>query len=537
MSAKRVICLYRVSTKKQVDKNDIPMQKIACHQFIEEHPDWSLIHEYYEKGVSGFKKSANDRDVLQEIKANALANKFDILLVFMFDRLGRREDETPFVVEWFSKHGIEIWSTKEGQQKFDNHIDKLMNYIRFWQADGESEKTSIRVDTRHTQIAEEGLFRGGIAPFGYKLVLSDKFNKKKKQLYKLTIDDKQAQLIQQIYSYVKDYGYGNSRIAQTLNMLAIPSPHNTLWRAGEIGYILRNPIYKGYPAYKKSTRKNNQSGNLPTNKWILSKQQQNDLVIIPSNEWDTVQCIRQSKLSTTNARLPLCGKTTKSPLLFVGIIYCGYCGSRLFTSYIVKYNKNRTKKYRRPQYRCPTKTNAPQLCQGQTMYSGKKIDNIVLDSVYNHLKQIVLNNQSQTQDNFQHKLQKAHNHITTIKNKIIIIQQEKNKLLQEISKCLIGQSKFTEDMLSKSIDMKDNELKEQQNTLVNLQTQLENIKLHQNDNGQIQHIISSWNTEFCKLDIDKQKMYLRKIIKRITVYKDKINIEFYETENEFLNIK
>ena len=33
----------------------------------------------------------------------------------MFDRLGRREDETPFVVEWFVKQGIKVWSTQEGE--------------------------------------------------------------------------------------------------------------------------------------------------------------------------------------------------------------------------------------------------------------------------------------------------------------------------------------------------------------------------------------------------------------------------------------
>ena len=112
MASKRVVCLYRVSTKGQVDKNDIPMQRIECHKFIQEQNDWVLVHEYYEKGVSGFKKSALERDVLQQIKTDALKNQFDILLVFMFDRLGRREDETPFVVEWFSKQGIEIWSTR-----------------------------------------------------------------------------------------------------------------------------------------------------------------------------------------------------------------------------------------------------------------------------------------------------------------------------------------------------------------------------------------------------------------------------------------
>ena len=93
--------------------------------------------------------------------------EFDILLVFVFDRLGRKEDETPFVVKWFVQNSIEVWGVNEGQQRFDNHVDKLMNYIRFWQASGESIKTSVRTKTRFGQIVKEGRFRGGVAPYGY----------------------------------------------------------------------------------------------------------------------------------------------------------------------------------------------------------------------------------------------------------------------------------------------------------------------------------------------------------------------------------
>ena len=54
---KRVYALYRVSTAKQVDvtKDDIPMQKIACHEFSEHQRDWEIIKEFEEKGISGFK--------------------------------------------------------------------------------------------------------------------------------------------------------------------------------------------------------------------------------------------------------------------------------------------------------------------------------------------------------------------------------------------------------------------------------------------------------------------------------------------------
>ncbi|MGN0182017.1 MAG: recombinase family protein [Candidatus Ornithomonoglobus sp.] len=115
----RVGCLYRVSTKKQVsDKDDIPMQKQACTEFAESK-GWIITKEFLEKGVSGYKLTSNERDVLQDLKESALRREFDVLLVFMFDRLGRRDDETPFIVEWFDKQGIEVWSVKEGQQTFE----------------------------------------------------------------------------------------------------------------------------------------------------------------------------------------------------------------------------------------------------------------------------------------------------------------------------------------------------------------------------------------------------------------------------------
>ena len=90
----RVYTLYRVSTVGQVDHDDIPMQRIACHEFAQQQGDWEIVNELYEKGVSGYKVSTDKRDAISQLKVDALAGKFDVLLVFMFDRLGRRDDET-----------------------------------------------------------------------------------------------------------------------------------------------------------------------------------------------------------------------------------------------------------------------------------------------------------------------------------------------------------------------------------------------------------------------------------------------------------
>ena len=113
----------------------------------------------------------------------------------MFDRLGRIPNETPFVLEWFVKTGIEVWSAKEGQQTFDTDVDYLMNYIRFWQAGGESRKTSIRVQMRMRQMVEEGQFTGGACPFGYRFVKSGICNKKGKELVALEVVPEEAAII------------------------------------------------------------------------------------------------------------------------------------------------------------------------------------------------------------------------------------------------------------------------------------------------------------------------------------------------------
>lgn len=234
---KRVYCLYRVSTLGQVDQNDIPMQRIDCRKFAEQQ-GWTIVKEFTEKGVSGFKVAAEDRDAIQEIKTDAIMGKFDVLLVFMFDRLGRRDDETPFVVEWFVRNGIEVWSTKEGEQRFDSHVDKLTNYIRYWQASGESIKTSMRTKARLGQIVEEGHYKGGTCPYGYNLVRRGRFNKKNHELYELEINEFEAAIVQTIFHKNVNEGLGIQRIATYLNDSGIKTRSGGNWCASSVRGII-----------------------------------------------------------------------------------------------------------------------------------------------------------------------------------------------------------------------------------------------------------------------------------------------------------
>ena len=88
-----------------------------------------------------------------------------------------------------------VWSVNEGQQRFDTHVDKLMNYIRYWQASGESLKTSVRTRTRLEQLTGESHYTGGTVPYGYKRVRLGRVNKKNQEVCDLVIDEAEACLL------------------------------------------------------------------------------------------------------------------------------------------------------------------------------------------------------------------------------------------------------------------------------------------------------------------------------------------------------
>jgi len=235
---KRVYCLYRESKVKNKIEDEIPMQREACHEFAE-LKGWVIVKEFTEKGISGYRISSEDREAMQAIKKAAIQKAFDVLLVFMFDRLGRRDDETPFVVEWFVKNGIEVWSVIEGEQKFEDHVDKLLNYIRYWHSAGESLKISIRTKTRMEQLTREGLFVGGTHPYGYKICKQGRVNKRGFKVHDILIDCNEAMVVKKIFDLYCSGEIGTFRIATLLNKQGLLNRRGEQWRHTSILHILK----------------------------------------------------------------------------------------------------------------------------------------------------------------------------------------------------------------------------------------------------------------------------------------------------------
>ena len=542
--AKRVYCLYRVSTKQQVEKDDIPMQKQRCHEFVADKDDWEIVKEFSEKGVSGFKVSAKDRDAIQEIQKDAAVGKFDILLVFMFDRLGRKEDETPFVVEWFVKNGIEVWSAEEGQQRFDNHVDKLLNYIRYWQASGESIKTSIRTKTRLAQIVQEGRFRGGSAPYGYKLVKNGRTGKKNRELYDIAVEPTEAVTVQKIFELSDRYGYGGRKISSSLAEEGIVN-----MRTGEpfhyssIQNILRNIMYVGIL----------RSGE--TQSEIFS-----ELQIVEPEQFQRVEKAREQRSTEYEEKCAaaaqtveladgeeievsrpdrMCPRRNVGRTLLSGNVYCGHCGGRIFASTARKshHAMNGEVRERIPIYKCYNRTQHRDLCDGPSTYRAEKVDQVVdsiLSGIFFRAKGVKESELLKRQ---------ITSTTTTYQKQLKAVKAEYVKSSKELSKweglmldSIEGTCVFTPEQVKKRMDVVQQSVNDLSAKIEDLQNKAtETAELTEEIKAEHQRLLS-WAEVYDGASLEEKKMVASYLIKAVTISQNYgIRIDFNITEAQYLS--
>lgn len=488
---KRVNCLLRVSSRQQLRGDDIPVQRSECRNYIDSHEDWYFQKEYVEKAVSGFKTALKDRDILQEILADAKSESFDVLLVYMSDRIGRKEDESPFFVTTLNKLGIEVWSVKEGQIKTQEHIDKLLNYIRFWQAEGESRKTGARVKDAQETFVRAGKFVGGYAPFGYRLEYSGAISNHGRALKKLVVNEEQIPIIEKIYDYAVRFQYGDLKIAKALNEEKIPAPKD-IWKAGTIARILQNPVYMGYLAYnrRKRNEKNGRLERIPMEQWILSNLPNPELVIVPETIWWQAQKLREARRPTCQAgteRGTTCQMgveigtnrqtetaipriTATGQLTLLGLVYCGSCGGRLTNGSKYNYWTTRAGEKRKSyvgRYRCLNQTIGSLQCSGKPGYAAKELETIVTEVVIRCLCHFpAVDVTEKVQEVRREKLQQQRKEQERRRREKQRLQKEKQELerdrevlQKEIPAALRGESSFSPEQLALLLAQKEEQIR------------------------------------------------------------------------------
>ena len=516
-------CLYRVSTVGQVDKvkDDIPMQRQVCREFAERQ-GWIVGKEFLEKGVSGFKVSAANRDAIQELRAAAERKEFDILLVFMFDRIGRIDEETPLVVKWFADHGIRVWSTQEGEQRFDSHVDKLLNYIRFWQAAGESAKTSVRIKTRMQQLSAEGIYTGGNVPFGYCTVNNGRLNKKGREVLDLAVEPTEADWVRKLYEMTLSEGYGSYKLAMYLNDNGVRTHSGAKFQSESVIRILRNKMNLGY-----ARNTDTELPHLP------------HLQIVDQQTFEQVQKILDQRSKTFEDKRTI-ARQTKSKNLLSGIMFCAHCGGRLTSLvYREKYERKDGTIYDRTQlkYLCYHKSRGLCQCDGQSTYVAERVDKAVIEVIHQMFDSIKgAPSEEVLQKRFKKEMSSNKAKQTKINLELKKNINQLERLQDEIAATLTGDSVYSAEQLSSAIKTVEDRISTQKFQLEQLQNEVKSKKASIEAIRPMFEQFVGWAQEFDKCTIEQKKMIISQLVNRIELNKDyELTIELNMDYKDFCN--
>jgi len=225
----KVAIYTRVSTEDQAKEGfslDAQLDKLRSYCKAR---DWIVAGEYIDDGYSGrnLKRPAYSR-MMEEM------DRWDLLLVIKMDRIHRNSKNFMLMMEHLSKKEKEFASMSESFDTSTAMGRFVMNIIQGI-AQLESEQIGERVYIGMEQKAKtNGGVLGFNIPYGYDYSEGN-----------LTINDKEADVIKDIYFYYKD-GKSMGEIAKMFDNAKIPTKKQGFWAKKTISTILKNPTYCGY---------------------------------------------------------------------------------------------------------------------------------------------------------------------------------------------------------------------------------------------------------------------------------------------------
>ncbi|NMD71493.1 recombinase family protein [Bacillus sp. DNRA2] len=484
---KRVWAYYRVSTKSQVLQHDITLQRKACLEYVSNLQNCIIEREIEELAVSGYSKTIEKREGLNRILLGAKQKEFDVLLVFMLDRIGRKKEEMEFFFDTFKAAEVEIWSVIDG--KFSGFSNDEMKY--FDQSSKEVEKTSQRVKKRFAQLKEEGSFTGGSAPYGYKLV-------KVNGISELVINPTEADVVNKIFNLACINQFGSCKITQVLNNQKIKTRHGKQWIYTTITRILRNPVYIGFPAFNKYS---NLNGRHKRSEW--KPQPKNEkLIIVDEKIFSETQKLMDKRIPHNNYS----GVTPKEEFLLNDLCFCGYCGKKLKS----EINRGRPKSLNRNnidakiyrRYVCDYSKNH-HILHNQRDFGAEKHEELVISSLQKLIESnnIIIDNTNLIRDKgfITEKIDKLKEELKLMYSLYFMMKNAK-----ELSK----------------INKVENDIHDLNIELFHLDNRLCNLLSKEQSFNFLKYELINWNKRFEECNIIEKWVMIERIVEKVILEKE-----------------
>lgn len=546
---KRIRILLRVSSNQQLEADgDLTVQRALVTEYIQRHPEWEFDgKEYFEGSNSGYKNSVEDRDILQEALQDAREKKYDILVVYKDDRIGRRMWEVGAYIMNLKSYGVDVYTVKDGciSANFDDVMGQVMLALRYGVAQKSSADTGLRVKDTAQKLVQAGRFMGGAAPYGYRLVLSGELSKHGRALHKLVIIPNKAEVVRHIYDLSLRKEFGSAKIARTLNESEYYKSlaPNDVWKGGTITSILTNPIYAGHVAYKRRERVNGKYHRLSNENWIKSNEADENIKIIDGDMWDRTQDKRKQRKEKftkklENQNVTVIGRND-GMLPLVDVLYCGYCGCKMVNGSKYSYwtikstGERRTKKI--PIYKCQDAWNGVPHDK-KSQFKAEEIDPIIFDCLSEYIEKLQENEnifeQVQEKQSIEKKAKEAN-----IKKE----EDELNKILKDIEtmesnipSAMREEYFLSLEKLSSLLKKSEEQAELQKQVILNKKLELQNMNVTASEWESLCTNLPTWREVFLSADVATKRALVNKLIERIDITNEQMVVRFKISLSEFL---
>lgn len=248
------------------------------------------------------------------------------------------------------------------------------------------------------------------------------------------------------------------------------------------------------------------------------------LIIIPEDEFYEVQELIKKNTKCTNFTRP----TIRGSRLLTGLLYCE-CGKKYTsqTNRAVRHNGDGSDWfYERTTYRCGS-YRTPKIGQCTKMpIKADLLDDLVVHDVKNFLlktdiaKLLRLND-----DGVKEKVNSLSEQLKRLEKDKTQLEKELQKLSEEVCKVIMGESQWSQAMLSKLIETKEQELSEIKKKQEELEAKISELSTYLSEKKKTCSDFKDWGEKFDLQDTATKKSMLINVIDKITVFDDKVTVK------------
>ena len=312
----------RVSTARQEEEQTVKTQMSAVHERVEKD-HLNLVKEYTDEGWSG---DVLARPALDQLRQDAKAKLWEVLVVYDPDRIARRYSYQELVMDELKEAGIEVVFVTISAPK--NSEDKILYGVRGLFAEYERAKIGERFRLGKLRKIKEGHILVSEPLYGYRYVL-----KQEKVHGYYEINEEEARVVRMMFDWIDKDGLTLRGIVRKLQALGIKPRKSKrgVWATSTLSKLLKNKAYIGEAHWGSSYAVVPEK---PTSKEKYRKVRKSSRRAKPEAEWFTVPVpaiidrgVFNRVRDKIEANFLLSQRNTKNEYLLTGRIFC-VCGRK-----------------------------------------------------------------------------------------------------------------------------------------------------------------------------------------------------------------